>query len=252
MKVFLADDSAVIRKEISNLLAETSSPLARIVGEADEAISAIKGILELKPDVAILDIQMPNGNGIEILQAVKNKIPGIRCIMLTNFIEYREGCLSLGADYFLDKHNEMEEIPKLIQHLGRQISSRKTTGSPRSDEEQFFDLMDRSQDILLFADHDFTLRHVNPAAFAVIKELESFLPDSLENLIGSSLALFHRRPGIIKKIIQDPRNLPFQSQIIIGPKLLSLLVESVFDQTNSRSLGVMARWQEITGQKYFC
>ena len=252
MKVFLADDSPVIRREISNMLAETTSPRTCIVGEADEAMAAIKGILELKPDVAILDIQMPNGNGIEVLQTVKNQNPNIRIIMLTNFLEYREGCLSLGADYFLDKHNEMEEIPRLIQRLGRlihrlgkQLSSRKSSAPNLSDEARFFDLMDKSNDILLFADHEFNLRHINPAALDLITELKSFLPDKLENLIGSSLGLFHRRPSIIKKIIQDPRNLPFQSQILIGPKLLGLQVKSVFDETNTHSLGVVAHWWEI-------
>lgn len=123
MNVFVADDSMIVRHEISNMLSEITDIPVNMVGEADEVVSAARLILNLSPDVAILDIQMPNGSGIDVLQEVKSKNPMINIIMLTNFpaIEYRTKCLSLGADYFLDKHTEVEAIPRLLRQLSNKL-----------------------------------------------------------------------------------------------------------------------------------
>lgn len=116
MRVFLLDDSPILRKEISKMLTEMSPGQVDIVGEASEAEGAEKSILDLKPDVAILDIQITNGSGIDVLKEIKHKIPGLKVIILTNFptFQHRIKCLSLGADYFLDKHYEIEKIPFLL------------------------------------------------------------------------------------------------------------------------------------------
>ena len=116
MRVFLLDDSPILRKEISNMLTSMSPGQVDIVGEASEAEGTEKIILDLKPDVAILDIQITNGSGIDVLKEIKYKIPGLKVIILTNFptFQHRIKCLSLGADYFLDKHYEIEKIPFLL------------------------------------------------------------------------------------------------------------------------------------------
>lgn len=119
MRIFLLDDSPILRKEISTMLSEMTNLQVDIVGEAGEAEGAEKIISDLSPDVAIMDIQVLGGNGIDVLKQVKFKVPGLKVIMLTNFptFQHRIKCLSLGADYFLDKHYEIEKIPILLGRM---------------------------------------------------------------------------------------------------------------------------------------
>jgi DNA-binding NarL/FixJ family response regulator len=88
-----------------------------IVGEAESVAEAIKGILEFQPDVVILDIRMPGGSGIDVLQTIKQSEPAPMVIILTNYPypAYRQKCLQDGADFFLDKSTEFDQIPELFE-----------------------------------------------------------------------------------------------------------------------------------------
>ena len=117
MKVFIADDSDIVRERLKEMLSEISE--VEIIGEAGDGEEAIKGILELHPDVVILDIRMPGGNGIDVLQAIKRGDPAPTVIMLTNYPypQYRKKCMDLGADYFFDKSNEFEKVVEVLEQL---------------------------------------------------------------------------------------------------------------------------------------
>lgn len=115
MNIFIADDSAVLIDRLSDLVKEV--PGVTLVGSAGEAPEAGRAILELRPDVVILDLQMKNGNGIEVLEAVKSIHPETIIIVLTNYPypQYRRKCLAAGADYFLDKSSEFQKIPEILR-----------------------------------------------------------------------------------------------------------------------------------------
>lgn len=115
-KVFVADDSPIVRERLISLLREL--PNVEIVGQTGAAVEAIDSIRRLKPTAVVLDISMPGGGGISVLETIKKEAHAPMVIMLTNFSNepYRRRCLQLGADYFFDKSNEFE---KVIQVLGR-------------------------------------------------------------------------------------------------------------------------------------
>jgi DNA-binding NarL/FixJ family response regulator len=117
ISVFIADDSLVVQERLVALLSELDG--VEIIGLAQTAPTAIAGVQELRPDVVLLDIQMPGGNGIEVLQAIKGAqiVPVV--IMLTNypFQAYRLKCLQLGADFFFDKSTEFDRIPGVLAGL---------------------------------------------------------------------------------------------------------------------------------------
>jgi DNA-binding NarL/FixJ family response regulator len=73
-----------------------------VVGQAENGAQAMDSIRELKPDAVILDIQMPNGSGIDVLQNIKIGGPTPVAIMLTNYAypQYRRRCMDAGADFF--------------------------------------------------------------------------------------------------------------------------------------------------------
>ncbi|HZS07781.1 MAG TPA: response regulator transcription factor [Blastocatellia bacterium] len=117
MRIFIADDSVIVRERLTELLLEL--PEVEIVGEAGTAGDATLAIRELKPDVVILDIQMPGGSGIDVLRTIRQEHLASRVIMLTNnsYERYREMCLGAGADFFFDKSTEFEKVITVCREL---------------------------------------------------------------------------------------------------------------------------------------
>lgn len=116
-KVFIVDDSAIVRERLITLLAEV--PNVTIAGEAEMARDAIAGIKRQQPDIVVLDISMPGGSGIQVLEAVKKAQPAPVVIMLTNFDhpQYRQRCMQLGADHFLDKSSNFERVIDIVREF---------------------------------------------------------------------------------------------------------------------------------------
>ena len=117
MRVFIADDSSVVVERLADLLKEV--PGAQLVGQAGDVPDAVRSIQKMKPDALILDLQMPGGSGLDVLRAVRKDCPRLRVLICTNYPypQYREECLSAGADYFLDKSADFEKIPAIFREL---------------------------------------------------------------------------------------------------------------------------------------
>ncbi len=116
-KIYIADDSEEVRQRLIDLVSVL--PEVELVGQTGDARAAIADIQQLQPDVAILDIRLVNGNGIEVLEIVKLlKVPPL-VIMLTAFPtqQYRRRCISAGADYFFDKTSEFERILDVLKPI---------------------------------------------------------------------------------------------------------------------------------------
>jgi DNA-binding NarL/FixJ family response regulator len=121
IKVFIVDDSLIVREHLVTMLDELAG--IEIVGQAENVAEAISGIRILQPDVVILDIRMPDGNGIDVLRHVKQDEVGPMVIVLTNYpySGYRQKCLQAGADFFLDKSTEFDQIPELFERFKRGV-----------------------------------------------------------------------------------------------------------------------------------
>jgi DNA-binding NarL/FixJ family response regulator len=110
LRVFIADDSALVRERLQARLAEIAG--VELVGQSGNAGEAITAIQQLRPDVVILDIRLPGGNGIRALQAVKQGEAPPVVIILTAFAypQHRARYLAAGADYFFDKAAEFDQV----------------------------------------------------------------------------------------------------------------------------------------------
>src|SRR5262249_45254783 len=81
--VFLLDDHEIVRRGVRELL--EAEPDITVIGEAGTAESALGRIPALKPDVAVLDVRLPDGNGVTVCREIRSKMPEVACLMLTSF-----------------------------------------------------------------------------------------------------------------------------------------------------------------------
>jgi YesN/AraC family two-component response regulator len=123
LKLFIADDSEAILESLHDLLVEIRG--IEIVGHAQNAPQAIERIKKLNPDVALLDIRMPGGTGIQVLETIKAYKNTILVIMLTAYpyLQYRQKCEEMGAEYFFDKSTEIHRVQEVLTELA--ISAQK-------------------------------------------------------------------------------------------------------------------------------
>ena len=114
-RVFIVDDSPIVRGRLARLISDI--PGATVVGEAASAMEAIEQIPRLSPNLVVMDISMPGGSGMCVLENLKHRASRPVIIMLTNFADapYREKCRALGANYFFDKSSEFEEVSRVIR-----------------------------------------------------------------------------------------------------------------------------------------
>jgi two-component system, NarL family, response regulator DevR len=81
--VFLLDDHEIVRLGVRDLL--EGQPDIRVVGEAGTAASALARIPALRPDVAVLDVRLPDGDGVTVCREIRSRMPEVACLMLTSF-----------------------------------------------------------------------------------------------------------------------------------------------------------------------
>jgi two-component system response regulator DevR len=85
IRVFLLDDHEIVRTGLRSLLESTDD--LEVVGEAGTVAEAMSRIPALQPDVAILDVRLPDGSGVEVCRDVRSKLPTTACIMLTSYAD---------------------------------------------------------------------------------------------------------------------------------------------------------------------
>jgi len=117
MRVLIADDSEILRSRIIEMLSEFKE--IDIVGQTGYAQEAIELIKELIPDVVILDIRLPDGNGINVLEMIKKRNISTKVIIFTNYpyFQYRKRCLDAGAEFFFYKAAEFEKLVEALKEL---------------------------------------------------------------------------------------------------------------------------------------
>ncbi|MHA1410535.1 MAG: response regulator [Candidatus Odinarchaeia archaeon] len=117
MRVFIADDSEILRSRLIEMLSEFKE--IDIVGQTGYAQEAIESIKELIPDVVILDIRLPDGNGINVLEMIKKRNVSTKVIIFTNYpyFQYRKRCLDAGAEFFFYKAAEFEKLVEALKQL---------------------------------------------------------------------------------------------------------------------------------------
>ena len=113
--VLIADDQAKTRRGLKALL--RFAPFIGMIWEAREGEAAMKVVSEVKPDVVLMDIQMPVMDGLEATRRIKQTWPEVKVIILTMYPYYEREALAAGADRFLVKGDKSHSIQDEILSL---------------------------------------------------------------------------------------------------------------------------------------
>ena len=118
VKVFLVDDHEVVRRGLIDLL--SADPDLEVIGEAGSVAAAMAQIPTLRPDVAVLDVRLPDGNGLDLCRELLSTMPELRCLMLTSFTsdEAMLDAILAGASGYVIKDIKGMELAKAIKDVG--------------------------------------------------------------------------------------------------------------------------------------
>jgi methyl-accepting chemotaxis protein len=106
-------------------------------------------------------------------------------------------------------------------------------------------VIEASPNPTMFCDRDLVIRYANPAALKTFESLEAYLPMPANKIVGSSVDAFHSHPGHQRRLLSDPRNLPYQTQIRLGPEVLELKAYAVLDSSGTY-VGPALAWEIVT------
>jgi DNA-binding NarL/FixJ family response regulator len=118
VSVFLVDDHEVVRRGLIELL--SGDPELNVVGEAASVAEALARIPALRPDVAVLDVQLPDGSGVELCRELLSRLENLRCLMLTSFTsdEAVLDAILAGASGYVIKDIKGMELAAAVKEIG--------------------------------------------------------------------------------------------------------------------------------------
>ena len=119
INVFLLDDHEIVRRGVRELL-EAEDDIV-IVGEASTAAEALQRIPAVRPDVAVLDVRLPDGSGVEVCREVRSQQPELACLLLTSFSDddaLFEAIMAGAAGYVL-KQIRGNDLVSAVRRVAR-------------------------------------------------------------------------------------------------------------------------------------
>lgn len=118
VRVFLVDDHEVVRRGLIDLLG--ADPDLDVVGEAGSVAEALARIGAANPDVAVLDVRLPDGNGIELCRDLLSRMPDLRCLILTSYTsdEAMLDAILAGASGYVVKDIKGMELARAVKEVG--------------------------------------------------------------------------------------------------------------------------------------
>jgi len=129
-RIFIVDDHELVRTGLRSVL--ECEPDFEVVGEAGTAADAIQAICQLRPEVVLLDIRLPDRSGLEVCRDIRSRCPSARVVMLTSVGtgEAAEQTVLAGASSFLLKENSNADLVKAVRAVagGRVVPSPNSNG----------------------------------------------------------------------------------------------------------------------------
>ncbi len=115
IKILIVDDHPIVRRGLQSLLTDAKD--LQVVGEASNGAEALQQIAALKPDVVLMDIRLPNADGVQVTRRVRREHPHVKVIILTTYDDEQHlfNAIEAGAHGFLTKHADYGDIASSIR-----------------------------------------------------------------------------------------------------------------------------------------
>ncbi|MDY0816664.1 response regulator transcription factor [Kitasatospora purpeofusca] len=193
VKVFLLDDHEVVRRGVHDLLdAETD---LEVVGEAATVAQALARVPALRPDVAILDMRLPDGDGVTVCRELRSRMPDLACLILTSFDDEEAllDAIMAGASGYVLKQISGTDLVSAVRTVAAgqsmldpgattRLMARlrgDATPAPSSDLPQ---LTDREREVLALVGEGLTNRQIGQRLYLAEKTVKNHISRLLAKL----------------------------------------------------------------------
>ena len=193
LRIFLADDHAVVREGLKTLI--NSHPGMEVVGEAADGRAACVTAAELVPDVVVMDVSMPDMNGVQATRELRGVCPGVKVVALTvhEDTSYVRELLAAGASGYVLKRAAAEELVHAVQVVARgdvyldpiiaaavvqQLARKPAT----DDRTTAAGLSDRETEVLQLIAHGHSNKEIAARLALSVKTVETYKARSMEKL----------------------------------------------------------------------
>ena len=199
IRILLADDHKIMRQGLRSLL-ESEADM-EVIAEAEDGLALLGLVQEMLPDIVIMDVAMPNLNGIEATRQIIGRAPGIKVLALSMYSDRRfiTSMLSAGASGYLPKDCAFEELAQAI----RAIAAGQTYLSPRiadivvkeyvhhlkkTNSSAFSVLTDRQREVLQLLAEGKTIKEIARDLCLSVKTIETHRQQIMNKLNIHSIA----------------------------------------------------------------
>ena len=193
IRVFLLDDHEVVRRGVQELLEGDGD--IEVVGEAATAAEALARVPALRPDVAVLDVRLPDGNGVEVCREVRSRHPEVQCLMLTSFADDEAlfDAIMAGAAGYVLKQIRGSDLLGAVRTVAAggslldarttgQVMDRLRSGSHGGRPDPLAELTDREREILDLIGQGLTNRQIGERLFLAEKTIKNYVSNLLAKL----------------------------------------------------------------------
>ncbi|WP_059009937.1 response regulator [Streptomyces specialis] len=190
--VFLLDDHEVVRRGVHEMLA--MEPDIEVVGEAGPAADALSRIPAVRPDVAVLDVRLPDGSGVEVCREVRSRDESIRCLMLTSYADDEAlfDAIMAGASGYVLKAIRGTELLSAVRDVaaGKSLLDPDATqrvlarlrGGPGEGDDRLARLTDQERRILDLIGDGLTNRAIGEELHLAEKTIKNYVSSLLSKL----------------------------------------------------------------------
>ncbi|MFI1888666.1 response regulator [Streptomyces jumonjinensis] len=194
IRVFLLDDHEVVRRGVHDLL--DSEPDIAVVGEAGSGEQALVRGPALRPDVAVLDIRLPDGDGITVCRELRSRMPGVACLMLTSFDDDDAllDAIMAGAAGYVLKQIKGSDLVQAVRTVAagqsmldaattaRLMNNLRTPAEPDDARSQLDELTARERQILTLIGEGLTNRQIGERLYLAEKTVKNHISRLLAKL----------------------------------------------------------------------
>ena len=191
VRVFLLDDHEVVRRGVKDLLEQSGE--IEVVGEAGTAEEGLARIPPTQPDVAVIDMRLPDGNGVEVCREIRSRDASINCLILTSFSDDEAlfDAIMAGAAGYLLKQIKGTDLVDAVKRVaaGQSLLDPEVTArvlerlrTPPAEDERLARLSEQERKILDLIAEGLTNRQIAERMFLAEKTVKNYVSNLLAKL----------------------------------------------------------------------